>query len=129
MQLPEVPPTLTATKLQAGVESLPQELYDQVFELTFTSQPENHHIKIGVYKPPAELQVNRATRKTFAQDYYGRDTTWSYENPDVMVLWLRSLEDQTLKMLYDAELEGKARMTGLTRAKFFWVCFERCLRR
>ena len=55
--------------LEELVQALPAELYTEIYDLTFDGTGE-HRIK-RKYKPPSCLQVSRATRKTFAQTYYG----------------------------------------------------------
>ena len=57
--------------LAQRMQDLPVELYDMVLEYSFTADEE----RVGVswsYKPPARLQVSRATRELFAKKYYSR---------------------------------------------------------
>lgn len=56
-------------QLRQHLGGLPQELYDAIFDTVFTAKPGRRTIN-NQYKPPAELQVSRATRKQFAKSYY-----------------------------------------------------------
>lgn len=69
------------TTLASLVQALPAELYNEIYDLTFTADPGNRYID-GNYKPPSCLQVSRSTRKTFEQSYYGNNSIfyggWKY---------------------------------------------------
>lgn len=105
-------------QLATLVQSLPQELYDQVFSLTFTSIPTINPIIITKsYKPPSCLQVSRDTRATFAAAYYPNnrfDFEHKYTFPDAELAgkWLASLsrshfEHLEMVVLYDGYDDGK----------------------
>lgn len=65
--------------LAVRVQSLPQELYDQVYDLVFTA-PVGQVVDINAsYVPPAALQVNLSSRKQFANSYYG-NTVFTLED-------------------------------------------------
>lgn len=51
-------PSLT---LIERLHALPPELYNEIYELTFTPTSTDIYVDEG-YKPPATLQVDRATR-------------------------------------------------------------------
>ena len=57
-----------ARSLVELVQNLPRELFDEIFELTFTSNALEVKI-IGSYLPPPQLQVSRSTREAFAACY------------------------------------------------------------
>jgi len=82
---------LDAATLAAGLLTLPQELKDIIYDLTFTTSPPLTRYINKTYKPPLLLQVNRASRHLFAQSYYS--TTLVFECADIKFLgaWFRSL--------------------------------------
>ena len=55
--------------LEQLVKALPQELYDDIYQLTFTVSAGIRHIE-STYKPPSCLQVDESTRNAFAEDFY-----------------------------------------------------------
>lgn len=54
----------------ALLHALPQELYDRIFALTFTTHETSHAID-ETYIPPSSLHVSQLTRQQFAKSYYG----------------------------------------------------------
>lgn len=52
---------------------LPQELYDDIFDLVFTADSEVRSIDKH-YRLPAQMHVSRATQEKFARSYYGEGT-------------------------------------------------------
>jgi hypothetical protein len=65
------------------MKTLPQELYDEIFTLTFTY---DHSVELetGIitkdYKPPFQLLVTRQVpRADFVKQYYGRESAWIFE--------------------------------------------------
>ena len=100
------------------VQALPQELYDEIYHLTFTAVPSIQHIsKAKGYRPPSCLQVNRATRKTIAPVYYSsifyitREDGWR---------WIASLSRSHFEMLNEVrilnmavQLNGPISYTGI----------------
>ncbi len=52
------------------VQALPSELYNEVYQLTFTAKREIRQIDKS-WKPPRLLQVNHHSRELFASSYYG----------------------------------------------------------
>lgn len=108
--------------LAARVQSLPQELYDHIYSEVFTAPFDLAKIEIKVddsYKPPAQLQVSRASREQFAQSYYGNtlfvfnsdddyggdltdaDFIPIYDTYGTLVPWLKSLSKFHFAMLLD----------------------------
>lgn len=91
-------------RLACRVQSLPQELQDQIFDMTFaTFLP--HTVDItAACRPPSILQVNRRTREPLATQYYTR-TTFQLGNsdepchPSVLAQWLGSLTCSHLHQL------------------------------
>ncbi|KAF7194850.1 hypothetical protein HII31_03810 [Pseudocercospora fuligena] len=64
--------TSESPKLRFLLESLPQELYDEIFSLVIDmpTTPPNFVSINAKYKPPKALQLCRKIRKTFATEYY-----------------------------------------------------------
>jgi hypothetical protein len=70
----DTPPDMTAEELRARLEDLPQELYDQIKDLTFAFDftcEKSRCIDRKSYKPLMLLQINKALRADFIQQYYG----------------------------------------------------------
>lgn len=89
-------------RLATRVQSLPPELFDEIYALTFT--PTSDTVVITKkYRPPKLLQVDRASRNLFAEHYYAQ-TKFTATDMDVVVHWLRSLRDEHLKLLTDVRL-------------------------
>lgn len=86
--------TFTADRLRTGLETLPQELYDNMYNFVFVP-PENHNTTINkAYKPPVQLQINKETRAAFSALYYGNGSTWTFRDWDsgivILKKWLQS---------------------------------------
>lgn len=87
-----------ATQLSQCLLNLPQELYDLIYQSVFIVEPLKPP-KIDIdpsYKPPKLLAVDRKSRKTFANSYYGSHTFVfddDYERAELEapVKWMRSL--------------------------------------
>lgn len=60
----------TMDSLATKVHILPTELFDEIYDNVFTASPDTIPIT-NSYRPPALLQVNRASRQDFAATYYG----------------------------------------------------------
>ncbi|CZT19487.1 uncharacterized protein RCC_05338 [Ramularia collo-cygni] len=97
--------SLTADQLRAGLETLPQELFDSIGEYTFTAQPGTRSIstKSGRATHRAHLkllQVDSATRNLYAQSYYGQGAIIRLMTDD-NVSWLNSLSAGHAALLRD----------------------------
>jgi hypothetical protein len=62
-------------ELSVLLHSLPPELRDEIYDFTFTPDPGVRHVD-RTYLPPAQLQVDQASRQQFASRYYGQDSTF-----------------------------------------------------
>lgn len=113
--------TLTVEQLQRGLQSLPQEMYDEIFDLTFTFSS-NSDSGAGVntimlsasYKPPVQQQVSHQTRRDFIETYYSQATLLVSGWKDVysqfsgttgkwVERWLRSLPKEVIDILTRAQ--------------------------
>lgn len=100
-------------QLHDRVQSLPPELYDYVYDLTFTAFPTQHAELGSTYRPPSCLQVSKASRAKFAASYYAHTTfifTHSASHTESIttgVNWLVSLLPEHVAMIrclrYDTE--------------------------
>lgn len=118
------------------VQSLPQELYDQVYQEVFTSPPGTIQVEApslgnrndkDAFKPPSCLQVNRKSREQFAQSFYANtvfvfDSDWiesrrinngyymraNYGN---LLPWLASVSKKHLLMLRHVRFISKVIVT------------------
>lgn len=93
----------SAAQLRAGLERLPQELRDIIFNYTFTSGKAIGTISYD-YRPPRLLQVNRSSRQMYARSYYGGGLFRIHERDSMMAClkWLSSLPQAHLDMLTGA---------------------------
>lgn len=66
------------------MHDLPAELFNDIKDLVFSLDTDTVHINLD-YKPPALLQVNRATREQFATAYYGKTTFYLYDGRQTQV--------------------------------------------
>ena len=55
------------------LHTIPQEIFDKIYELTFTV-PEMEDITMIAFQPPSVLQVNLAHRAALGGKYYGTNT-------------------------------------------------------
>ena len=93
--------------LATCVHDLPGELFNQIYQLTFTAKPGVRKID-KTYKPPSLLAVDRASRKLFAKSYYGgsgASFAWNSElkAKEVLIRWLRSLTPHHRRLLTEVE--------------------------
>lgn len=101
-------------ELRELLETLPQEIYNDIYDLTFTAEPGVRDLGYisrrvplgGPYGRPKDagkpflgsdnrglLQVDRASREKFAQSYYGgEDAVFVAQSGITAGVWLDSLE-------------------------------------
>lgn len=97
------PPRDDSNKLPMLMGTLPQELFDKIYAFTFTCD-DREDIRIDEdYSPPATLQVDRATRRALARDYYS-EKHFHATNTIILRKWLCSLPRKHLELLKDVEL-------------------------
>lgn len=110
---------LTSEELCAALETLPQELYDQIYSTVFsTPRKEMYIFTPGDTRSvpfPKLLHVSRASRKLFAERYYGngsrfvfgshKDGRLGYDYDIVHVRnWLKLLPEEHRALLQRVEL-------------------------
>lgn len=117
---------LTVEQLQAGVQALPQELFDQISALTFTVNSGPVMIDTD-YKPPSYLQICSNSRKELLPQYYGRASwlalghqlrserykTQTCVSQSLISAWLISLSEDNLLTIQRSCTQG---ITGLVHA-------------
>lgn len=89
-------------RLSSLLHALPTELYDEIYKLTFTPRTDKIDLTKS-YRPPNELQVDRAHRAEFARKYYST-TRFVTDDEDVLCTWLASLRPEEGKLLTDVRL-------------------------
>jgi len=82
---------LDVDTLAAGLLTLPQELRDVIYDLTFTTSPPLTRYINTTYKPPNLLQVTKASRQLFAQSYYSTTILFECADSKLLSAWFRSL--------------------------------------
>ncbi|KAK0804425.1 hypothetical protein B0A54_08752 [Friedmanniomyces endolithicus] len=82
---------LDADTLAAGLLTLPQELRDIIYDLTFTTSSPPIRYIYTAYKPPHLLQVNQASRHLFTQSYYSTTILFECADGRLLSAWFRSL--------------------------------------
>lgn len=95
-----------AGDLSGPVQSLPTELRDYIYDLTFSTGTK-HWSALGekdideTYKPPPLLHMNRHIREVYAKQFYGNhDSIFWFSSPEVALKWLASLPKDHLEMIH-----------------------------
>lgn len=100
--------TSETSKLRALLESLPQELYDQIKDETFTAHPGTRKIGcdtkvkpcFATEPPPSLLFIDRQTRAQYAKSYYACTTIETSDlDLNKCVAWLKALPDDHRAMV------------------------------
>lgn len=86
-------------KLAGPIQNLPRELYDAIYDLTFTIDATNVIITREL-RPPARLHVDSASRKLLASRYY-QDTIFYFResSSETLIDWMQSLPAQHRELL------------------------------
>ena len=90
---------------QERVQALPAELYNEIYDLTFTNTSKVQRIDQNT-KPPSALQINRALREKFAQSYYGNNTIF-YISITHVSKWLFSLQPTHVHKLTTLRIQNR----------------------
>ncbi|USW57325.1 hypothetical protein Slin15195_G106440 [Septoria linicola] len=77
---PIMAPPPQKPSLRELLDTLPAELYHDMYDLTLTIEPATLHINRATYRVPAVLQVDSISRKQSAKSYYV-NTTFYLEGP------------------------------------------------
>lgn len=119
-------------RVRARLDKLPQELYDKIYDFTFSAEPGNRYLDCFVdpsYRPSKDgmrplfqkpdsihlLHVDRASRKQFARSYYGGSgavfiSPWISKSVisgpphDTCHIWLSSLPKDHRAMIRDVRI-------------------------
>lgn len=81
----------TMHNLAAQVQHLPAELFDEIHHRVFTALPDTIPITHS-YRPPALLQVDRASRKQYAATYYGNGNIFISSDLKLLAIWFGKLD-------------------------------------
>lgn len=120
---------MSAASFNQRINSLPQELYDMIFDYTFAADVSKPVIIKKSrfqksYNPPACLQVSRATRDTFAWTYYTNSVFQSRSKEDLCD-WIKSLQTSHQRMImslrYDLEFREPMQQSHAT--DYVRACF------
>lgn len=65
-------------QLRDNIMSLPQEIFDEIFDLVFWAPADQETVISRDYKPPVQLQISRETRAKFSDAYYNHGATWTF---------------------------------------------------
>lgn len=104
---------MAALNLIERVQSLPPELYNQIYEFTFSLEALTCGERIRVdksYKPPSILQVSREQRCELFQAFYEytifcfTDDPTCHNNLEELTFWLKSLPITHRKVLNAANI-------------------------
>lgn len=103
-----LPYIMTAEDLRVRLETLPQELYDEIYDITFTAEHGMRPIgtKPGLALHRAHLkflQIDPASRTSYAKSYYGKGASFRMLN-GVLIDWLKSLPSAHRVLLQDVVL-------------------------
>ncbi|CZT16246.1 uncharacterized protein RCC_02088 [Ramularia collo-cygni] len=122
-----LPDQLAVEELDKRVQSLPQELQDDIKEtLIMSGLPDGLIVLDRTYKPPLGLQIDRASRERFAMEYYKSGAyhdavtmakpapipclVWGLAEPmkeacDVVIRWLGTLEKSHIELLQTLQID------------------------
>lgn len=76
------------SSIKDRLETLPPEIYNHIFDLTFTLLAGIHDITIN-YRPPSCLQINKSIRSKAMKSYYNESRFLVHGG--IIFQWLRSL--------------------------------------
>lgn len=77
--------------LTPGIQSLPQELKDLIFDFAFTPPPPNTVVKVDAnYRPPTYISICSTLRAKTAQQYYS-SSVFMFDEPCEGYAWLASV--------------------------------------
>ncbi|KAM3424577.1 hypothetical protein BST61_g6571 [Cercospora zeina] len=80
------------TALSARMMALPQELFDEIYDRTFTANKKTRQIiSASTGRPPHLLHIDRRSREKFAASYY-RNTTFLVADHYVFGNWMEALD-------------------------------------
>ncbi|USW49221.1 hypothetical protein Slin15195_G025400 [Septoria linicola] len=120
------PKPLPTAPLSDWLQFLPQELYDKIHELTFTLDEALICIDSS-YKPPAILQVSRATRQALEATYYLN--TFHCKNMQQLQQWTASLSIENKTALKNGHLLSIASKKDIEKTEIYQVHERRrCMR-
>ncbi|CZT23453.1 uncharacterized protein RCC_09167 [Ramularia collo-cygni] len=88
--------TTSDNVLDARIQDLAQELQDQIFKMAFLEIPDTVAI-VPDHRAPAALQLNRAIRAKFAEEYYRKVVfvgQFTNATPILLPAWLSQLSEE-----------------------------------
>lgn len=98
MELTDALDSDESARFRHRIKALPQELYDKIFEPTFTFEGGTCAID-KTYKPPATLQVDATTRRRATQIFYAQ-TKFEVKQRSDACNWLSSLSYEHQRLLH-----------------------------
>lgn len=110
--------TMSIDDLAAAVQSLPSELFDEIYDLTFTFDSKTCCVESRTYKPPSAIQVDRKSRSKAAKSYYNNTVFtfstkgYDFEDDADGKSWLASLPEDHVKALREIHLDFADLKTG-----------------
>lgn len=96
----------TQTALSQAIQDLPQELFDSIYNQTFTAVPGLRIINAS-YRPPNLLCIDRASREKFAASYYGRGNVFQTHKENQLYQWLASLTVQHRALITSVRVDWR----------------------
>ncbi|TKA76269.1 hypothetical protein B0A55_01847 [Friedmanniomyces simplex] len=99
-----------ADALAAGLLTLPQELRDLIYDLTFTTPEPTIRYIPPTYHLPTLLQIDKTSRQLFAQLYYSTSPVFECSDSLTMRAWFRSLTPEHQDQISAIRLGPSARV-------------------
>ncbi|CAK1358008.1 hypothetical protein CB0940_07334 [Cercospora beticola] len=116
-----------SAELDHRIQALPQELQDEILDLTVAIKPTTVVIDKS-YKPPWQLAIDQALRRKVAQDYYS-STIFVVEDgrakPPLLRSWLTSLPADHTHLVSEIRLHWKNDPTDWSYAASNEVSFAK----
>lgn len=92
------------------VQSLPQELYDEIYKLVFTASTSDHVVVTPNFPLPPQLRVSKASRDQFL-DSYLHNTTFVFAE-SMHYRWISSLDRRTFDKIAHVKILSKCTSDG-----------------
>ena len=117
-------------ELSGRIQALPAELYNLVFQYTFTADSSGKVVYVtSQHKPPSLLQVDRTSRATFARSYYGSNTIFAFrpapealsDYAQLSLLWVRSLAREHMVLISDIRVMSGYKFVRFSKLNVFYV--------
>ncbi|UJO21218.1 uncharacterized protein CLAFUR5_10960 [Fulvia fulva] len=113
-------PSISSEDISRLLGTLPQELYDEIYSLTFTADPGVRKVNKDWRRPPHLLLVDASSRALFAKSYFDADSSFIVRavgtgpkciaSDETMARWLARLGKDHVALLRDVRVGTTAQL-------------------